>query len=222
VDTSDLVVTEDVVLALALESLHTDEVQVPLVRIAHQSTDFLASVGLPAVGVTGSLPVSAGAAHTRGGDELTVLTLVKGLVDLLNLRLDLGDLDDVAVSVVVGAMLRRDGNLEEREEREQHGHHVLGLAEVGHGGESRMFLVCNDWKSTSPEKTTRVLELRIKNGCAKERNDLGGSKGLKRERSLNKKPRRQRLRRIKDLAWQAGAGCRRGHISRQTAAGTLH
>jgi hypothetical protein len=40
VDTSDLVITEDVVLALALESLHAKEVQVPLVRIALQRTDF--------------------------------------------------------------------------------------------------------------------------------------------------------------------------------------
>jgi hypothetical protein len=38
-DTSDLIVTEDIGLALALESLHTKEVQVPLVRVALQCTD---------------------------------------------------------------------------------------------------------------------------------------------------------------------------------------
>jgi hypothetical protein len=141
VDTSDLVVTEDIGLALAHESLHTKEVQVELIRVASQSTDFLASIGLSAVGVAGSPPVGAGAAHTRGGNELTILALLKGLVELLNLSLDLVDLHDVAVGVVVGAMLRRDGNLEEREERKQHGHHALGLAEVGHGAESRKFLV---------------------------------------------------------------------------------
>jgi hypothetical protein len=72
---------------------------------------------------------------------LAVLALRKGLVDLVNVGLDLAALDNVAVGVVVGAVLRRDGDLEEREEREQHGHHALRLAEVGHDGGSRKFLV---------------------------------------------------------------------------------
>lgn len=50
------------------------------------------------------------------------------------------------MGVVVRAVLEGDGELEEGEEGDQHGHHALGLAEVGH----------DEGKCGIGEKTGRV------------------------------------------------------------------
>jgi hypothetical protein len=134
VNTSNLVVTKSVALVLAHEPLHTEEVQVPLVRVSSQITDLKTRVRLPSIVVAVSPPLGSSAADTADGNirtDTATLTLLKSFSNVINLCLD-----DVvcgsAVSMVVAAVLRGDGDLEKGKESDQHGHHALGLAEVGH------------------------------------------------------------------------------------------
>lgn len=132
VDTSDLVVTKSVTFVLGHEPLHTKEVQVPLVAVVPQLADLETGVRLPAIVVAVAPPLSAGAADTADGNvgtNATALALLKRLRSLVNLGLDLGV---AAVLVVVDTMLRGDSDLEESKQSNQHGHHALGLAKVGH------------------------------------------------------------------------------------------
>ena len=140
VDTRDLVVRKHVVLVLAHEPLHTEEVQVPLVGVARQGTDLKTGSRSPAA-VALAVGGSARAADTGDGDGAARLALGELTLDLV----DVGRNGSVAggasrVCVVVGAMLESNGELEKRQQAEDHGHHAGGLAEVGHGEEGKWVL----------------------------------------------------------------------------------
>lgn len=139
VDTSDLVVTESVAFVFAHESLHTKEVQIPLIGIPRQITDFETRVGLASIAVTVSPPSGSGTADTADSNVGTNVALGKGTSDLVNVRLDL---IVATMGVVVATMLRRNSNLEECEKCNQHGHHALGFAEVGHIAECNGAFCC--------------------------------------------------------------------------------
>lgn len=103
VDTGDLVVTQLVVLALAHEPLHTEQVQVPLVAVVPQLTNLQTGVGLPAVAVTVTPPIGTSATDTADGQKWANIALG----ELVGCDIDLG-LDHIihaAVSVVVASML---------------------------------------------------------------------------------------------------------------------
>jgi hypothetical protein len=163
VDTGNLVVTKSITFVLAHEPLHTKEVQVPLIGVLRQRTELKTRVRLPAIAGAVAPPLGAVAANTTGGNVGTNVTLGKSIGDVVDVRLDLVI---TLVGMVVGAMLRCDGNLEECEESNQHGHHALGLAEVCHIAECNGAFVVNDRKSKSQKKkkATAMLKLRIRNG----------------------------------------------------------
>ena len=122
-DTSNLVVTKSVAVALALEPLHTEQVQVPLVLVLSQTADLETRVRLPVVAVAVSPPDGLRAADTVDGNvgtDSTTLTLVKLGLDLFDLGLD----DSIGIAldmgVGVGAVLGGNGDLEKGEEREEH------------------------------------------------------------------------------------------------------
>lgn len=178
VNTSNLVVTKGVAMVLAHEPLHTNEIQVPLILILSQLTDLETGVRLPVVAVAVSPPHSLRAADTVDGNVGTNSTTLA----LLELGLDLGDLivDDivgVAADVVVSSVLGGNGDLEESEESDQHGHHALGLAEVRHDvDEARMnsvSCVTNGRGRAKKWNAALVYVLRIETVFAKERRDLG-------------------------------------------------
>lgn len=119
--TGDLVVGQPIRLGLGHEPLHTQNVQVPLVGILPQGTD-LKTRRRALVG------------DTSDGEEAFTLALGELLGDDIHLGLDdivVGEAPGVVV--VVCAMVEGSGEVEERQEGEDHGHDVLGLAEAGHG-----------------------------------------------------------------------------------------
>lgn len=179
-DTSNLVVTKSVAVALALEPLHTEEVQVPLVLVLSQTADLETRVRLPVVAVAVSPPDGLRAADTVDGNvgtDSTTLTLVKLGLDLVDLGLDDGIGIALDMGVGVGAVLGGNGDLEKGEEREEHAHHALGLAEVCHDvEETRMkclSCVTNGRARGKKRNATLVYVLRIGTVVAKERRDLG-------------------------------------------------
>jgi hypothetical protein len=74
---------------------------------------------------------AADTANGNVGTNSATLTLLKSISNIFNLGLD-HIVGGTAMSMVVVAVLRSDGDLEKCEESDQHGHHALGLAEVGH------------------------------------------------------------------------------------------
>ena len=132
VNTDDLVVREPVVLVLRHKPLHAQQVQVPLVGILLQLTDLKTRSRDTAVAVAGAIAAGTCAADTGDGSVSTRLTGNQAVSNLVNLPLDDGVLGMTSV-VVVGSMPKGDCELEESKEGEQHGGHVCGLAEVGHG-----------------------------------------------------------------------------------------
>ena len=138
VNTDDLVVREPVVLVLRHKPLHAQQVQVPLVGILLQLTDLKTRSRDTAVAVTGAIAVDACAADTGDGGVSTRLTGNQAISDLVNLPLEDGVLRMTSVVLVVGPVLEGDCELKESEEGEQHGGHVLGLAEVCHDPSNAM------------------------------------------------------------------------------------
>jgi len=155
VNTSNLVVSKPVIPALGHEPLHTEEVQVPLIGILPQLTDLKTRERLPAIEVAVAPPLDTSAADTADGDlrtNSTTLALGKRVGNIVDLGLEHIVIAAVAVSV---AMAEGGGELEESEEGKDHGHHVLGLAEVGHGCwksvANRISFLENDWKGREPK-----------------------------------------------------------------------
>jgi hypothetical protein len=103
--------------------------------------------------------------------------------------------------VVVCAMLRRNSNLEECKKCNQHGHHALGFAEVGHIAECIGAFVVKDRLSKCQRNDSRA-RIRDKEVVgAKERNDLGQSQRSSKEKVLTRDfDVKGRQRRIKGLA----------------------
>lgn len=85
---------------------------------------------MPAIVVAVTPPDSFRAADTADGQKRTDVTLRELVRSLVNLSLD--HTVRVTMNMVMGTMLRCDANLKKREETEEHGHHALGLAEIGH------------------------------------------------------------------------------------------
>jgi hypothetical protein len=79
------------------------------------------------------------------------------------------DLGVTANLVVTGAMLAGNRDLEQSEEGDQQAHHVLRLAEVGHGGEC-VVKILKGAKGTSRTKVAPTQIEMMKD--ANERNDL--------------------------------------------------
>lgn len=200
VNTGNLVVAQLVAFVLAHEPLHAEQIQVPLVGVLLQLTDFKTRVRLPAIAVAVSPPDSAGAADTADGKVGTNATLAlrQSLGDVLNVRFDL---TVAALVVVVGTMLRGDGDLEEGKESDQHGHHALGFAEVGHYVERNGAFNVNDRMNRVKRKRLKDSINNINGGCVCKRAERP-LEIPKRSvwKVLRKKLRRQRLRRIKGLA----------------------
>ena len=156
VNTDDLVVREPVVLVLCHEPLHTQQVQVPLVGILLQLTDLKTGSRDTAVAVAGTIAAGACAADTSDGGVSTRLTSNQAVSDLVNLPLQDGVLGSGMTSVVVVCSVSKSScELEESEESEQHGSHVRGLAEVGHGESYAM--QCTFSKQCQIERKSNVL-----------------------------------------------------------------
>ena len=173
VNTDDLVVRKLVVLVLCHEPLHTQQVQVPLIRILLQLADLKTRRRDTAVAVAGTIAAGACAADTGDGGVSTRLAGNQAVGNLINLPLDDGVLRMTSV-LVVGSVLEGDCELEESEKCEQHGGHVLGLAEVCHGENDAM--LCTFRKQRPDEGQSKRAEMRLKSdACPKERNDVGSS-----------------------------------------------
>lgn len=129
-DTNDLVEAQSVIPVLVLESLHTKEVQVPLVGVVPQLTDLKTRVGLSSIRIAVAPPLCTCAADTTDGNVRTNIALLELVGNLIHVSLDLGV--RATVDMMPGTMLRGDGELQNGKKSNQHGQHALGLAEVGH------------------------------------------------------------------------------------------
>jgi len=130
VNSRDLVVGQGVVLVHGLEPLHAKDVQVPLIGVLVQLTDLKPWVGCPA-----RAACTVGAAWARDGDGAGRLTLLEFVGDVVDASLE-GSIGRASGMLLAGAVLQGDGDVEEREEGDEHGHHALRLAEIDHGEEN--------------------------------------------------------------------------------------
>ncbi len=146
VNTSNLVIGQDIALVHGLECLHTQQEQVPLVGIAGQVADLHTDSRLPAGTVASTVGGGAWGASSHDGNA-SGITLGKLFGDLVNLGVH-SSIYTAGVAVA-GAILECCGELGKGEERDEHAQHARGLAEVCHDERGRTL-----WRKTS--KNERV------------------------------------------------------------------
>jgi len=132
VDTSDSVVRQRIILVLGLEPLQTEQEQVELIAVLRHDAH-LQTRRSGAARIALAVGVCSGTANTGDGyGALGGLALGNRCIELVEVGLDLS-VATGGMSVVMGAMLERDGELEEGEEGEEGSQETRGLAEIGHG-----------------------------------------------------------------------------------------
>jgi len=131
VDTSEFVVRQRVTLVLGLEPLHTKEEQVELIAVLRHNAH-LQTRRSDAARIALAVGVCSGTANAGDGYGAGGLALGKLLMELVEVGLDLSFATG-GMSVVMGAMLERNGELEEGDESEERSQETRGLAKIGHG-----------------------------------------------------------------------------------------